>query len=222
MIALVCVSAALAGPALAGVEWSPLTRADLAAGAGVGLSGTGVAEPDGTVLPPLRAFAGGAVSPGVLLLGSFGLAVDRRVTWSGEDAQGRPMGTVWSRAGIRPGFDARFYPAGPRRERPVSPYLQVGTALTIPVARARSDAWTTAEQADATEYAREDLARIGALTVRGGVGVEHRWSSGISLGAQSLLTLTTRSDGDEDAWTTRLLLAADTALVLAFDWPSPP
>ena len=166
---------------LAGVDLIPFGRGDLAAPEG---SGTGLAEGDGNIQPPLTAW-GGVAGEHLAVVG--GLAVQRQVvrvvlTVTGEGEER----TETAVAAVRPSVDLRYYVRS-RCHNEVLPYAHAGLYGLVPFARYESDAWTQEEQEAYDELARQDRARIGALGLRAGLGAEQVWSNGLFVGARSSL-----------------------------------
>lgn len=206
-------SAAQAG-GLAGVDWQPFSRGDaewVLSGAG---SGTRAAEDDGFLQPSLTAWAGPTTGNHAFLF-HFAMVFDRAVSWTGTGEERETNLRSQMVGSLRPGFDWRFHlkevDAGG-----VLPWVSVGGYGVVPLARYRDEAFTEAEQAAWNEVAREDRARIAAFGARAGAGVEHRWDSGVAVGARHLLDLHRAQQVDEDTYTGVVSLRTDTALYVGF------
>jgi hypothetical protein len=219
MTVLALLGLALAGPIhpvpLAGLEWRPLSRADLTWVAEDRTSGTGVAEFDGNVSPLLSAFGGLWLVDRVGLVGGLGVARLTSTTWSGESWRQRHWGVV------RPSLDVRFAPWKRTTGRP-SPWLLLGGHGDIPSARDTSNAFSDEEEAVAEEDAKVERARLGGLGGRVGVGVDLRFAPGLVVGAQYAVlwhrgVLRTSEQDSVTSW-----VAGEAALVLGFEWADGP
>ncbi len=201
---------------LAGVDWRPFSRADAAwvvSGQG---SGTGKAEQDGTLQPSLTAW-GGPTSGNHAFLFSLAVAWERTASWTGTREQSETERRSLLQGSIRPGFDWRVH-LRPVDEAGIVPWVSVGAYGVIPMAQYRDEAFSEAEQAAWNEAAREDRARIAGAGSRAGAGIEHRWDSGLALGARHLLVLHRAQEVDEDTYAATTTLQTDTALFLAFSF----
>lgn len=196
---LLTLSASAATPVF-GLEWRPLSRADLTWVDEGRTSGLGVGELDGAVRPALSAFFGAWVSERTALLGSLGVARLTTTTWTdGEDGepdtyQSRHWGVV------RPEVDLRFAPWG--HTRSPAAYGLLGVYGDIPSARDVSNAYTDEEQQTADETAAEDRVRLGGFGLRAGIGAEVDLGRGIHLGGQYAVY-----------WQQALLVTSDTNAV---------
>lgn len=196
---LIFASMAWAGPAVpvAGLEWRPLGRADLAWVAEDRTSGTGVGEFDGSVRPALSAWFGLWVSDRTALVGSLGVARRTTTTWT-EDPEGERVYRSRHWGVIRPELGLRIAPW--RWTKNPSPFVQVGAYGDVPSARDVSNAYTEEEQEAADATAAAERARLGGLGVRAGVGVEVAVGHGVRIGGMYTLgwqqTLLVSDDAD--------------------------
>ncbi len=164
-----------------GLEWRPLSRADLTWVDEGRTSGLAVGELDGAVRPALSGFFGAWVSNRVALLGSIGVARLTSTTFTdggeGEDTyRSRHWGV------IRPALDVRLAPW--RHDHMVSAWAVVGVHGDIPSARDVSNAYTEEEQEIADETAAEDRIRLGGFGGRLGIGAEVHVGKGVHVGGQ--------------------------------------
>ena len=202
---------------LAGVDWRPFDRGDLAAVLGNGDSGASGTDPalgDARSTRGLTPWGGVAVGPNAWLA-SIGLTLDRTLSWTGtvEDQDD----TLQRRlvASFRPGVDYRRY-LRPREPGGVVPWVGVGLNATLPVVRYEDAALTPEEQAEWDEAAREDRARILAVGGRLGGGLEVGFNSGLAVGARLFGVVHRGQTLDEDTYTATVRLDSDAAVYLSF------
>jgi hypothetical protein len=199
---------------VAGVDFVPLSRGDLVAAADGTSSGTGMAEGDGNLTPPLTAW-GGLSGERWAVVGGLSVqkqAVRTVLTVEGEGQQR----TETMAAGLRPSVDLR-YGLRPRSHNEVLPYVHAGLYGVIPLARYESDAWTKEEQEVFDELARQDRARIGALGLRAGVGAEHVWTSGLFVGARSSIVWHRGQYVEDEVISAQVDLQSEVALSFGFE-----
>ena len=212
---LTLASSAHAG-ALGGVDWRPFSRGDAAwvvSGQG---SGTGKAEQDGILQPSLTAW-GGPTKGNHAFLFSLAVAWERTASWTGTGEQSETDRRSLLQGSIRPGFDWRLH-LRPVADGGMLPWVGLGGFGAIPMAQSRDEAFSEAEQAAWNEVAREDRARIAGFGGRAGVGVEHRWESGLGLGARHFLVVHRAQEVDEDTYAATTTLQTDTAVYLSFSF----
>jgi hypothetical protein len=209
MLVLVA-STVLAATPFAGLEWRPLSRADLAWVAEDRTSGDAVGEFDGVVRPALQAFGGAWLSDRVGLAGSLGVARLTTTSWTGETARQRHWGV------IRPELDLRV--ALTKRSPHPLPWLLLGFDGDIPSARDVSDGYTADEQAAADRDAQTERLRLGGFGGRLGAGVDARVAPGVSVGACFDLAGHFGVLRSEDASTVSSWLATGAAVLVTFDW----
>ena len=189
-----------------GVDWVPAGRADEAWIAAEQLTGTLVAEGDGMLRPPLTAWAGWTGSRhGVL--GSMDVA---RLATSVRTHDQEELSI---RAAIRPAVDYRLYLKPVAVGDPL-PYLQLGAYGVIPLATETSDSASKSELEVLDEQAKQGQSRIGALGLRLGLGAEHRWVSGILVGARYSMVYHRSHALDEETLTVSSMLRSEAALVI--------
>ena len=164
-----------------GLEWRPLSRADLTWVDEGRTSGLAVGELDGAVRPALSGFFGAWVSRRVGLMGSIGVARLTSTTFTTEaDGESTFRSRHWGV--IRPALDVRLAPWG--HDQTVSAWAIVGAHGDLPSSRDVSNAYTEDEQAIADETAAEDRVRLGGFGGRLGIGAEVHVGKGVHLGGQ--------------------------------------
>jgi hypothetical protein len=209
----------IAAPAWAGgmvgVDLVPLGRADVAWVDQAKLSGTGVAETDGVLQPPLTAWAG-VKGKQVATLFGLGVASSASTTWAGDPGGGDDLVTKRRIATVRPSVDLRWYPKSTAGTG-LQPWVGAGLYVVAPFVNYRSDAWTVAEQKAWDDVAAEDRARLFAVGLRGGGGVEHRWASGLRAGARYFLVMHRAQEVDDDVVAASSAVRGEAALTLGFD-----
>lgn len=199
---------------LAGVDWQPFSRGDaewVVSGQG---SGTGKAELDGFLQPSLTAWAGPTRGNHAFLF-HLALAWERTQSWTGTGSESETDRRSLMQGSVRPGFDWRLH-LRPVDTPGVLPWMSLGGYGVIPLAQYRDEAFTKAEQAAWNEVAREDRARVAGFGGRAGVGIEHRWDTGLGLGARHVIALHRAQEVDEDTYSGTTSLRTDTALYLSF------
>lgn len=206
-------SIAHAATPIAGLEWRPLSRADVDWVVDERTSGLGVGEFDGVVSPALTAFAGAWVSPRISLTGGLGIARLTSTTWVDEVYQQHHWGV------IRPMVDVRIAMTRERRVGHPYPWLLAGTHVDIPSARDVSNAYTEEEQAAADEVAYVERVRLGGLGGRLGAGAELRVNEVITIGASWSLGGHWAVLRSSDARTTSSWISSEAALRVCFEWP---
>lgn len=209
---LLAIASALATTPFAGVEWRPLSRADLGWVLDERDSGVAVGEFDGSVRPPLLAYGGAWVGERTAIAGSLGVARLTNTTEVDAIIRQRHWGV------IRPGIDLRFALLRPEERRPL-PWLLLGGHADVPSARDTSTGYTRDEQAVADEQAFVERASLGGVGVRAGLGAEIELQPGLTLGAQWALGWQIATWRADDLDQTSQWLAADASLLLGFRWP---
>jgi len=210
--ALFLANAALAVTPLMGVEWRPLSRADLNWLEDGRSSGLSVGEFDGTVNPALAAMGGVWWTPRVATLATLGVARLQNTTQVGKIVTQRHWGV------IRPGIDVRWGLMQPAEKRPY-PWLFLGMHGDIPSARDISNGYTKPEQKAADENATIERARLGGLGGRAGVGADYRPVPGVAFGIQYGLTWRRGVFQADDREAVTSWLSGEAAFLLAFEWP---
>lgn len=200
---------------MVGVDLVPLGRADLAWVDQAELTGTGAAETDGVLQPPLTAWAGTSGEQFAMLFG-LGVASSASTIWAGDPGGGDDLVTKRRVATVRPSVDLRWYPRS-LSGTGLQPWAGGGSYVVVPFVKYRSDAWTVAEQKAWDEVAAEDRARLFAVGLRGGGGVEHRWASGLRAGARYFLVMHRAQEVDDDVISVSSAVRGEAALTLGFD-----
>jgi hypothetical protein len=160
-----------------GLEWRPLSRADLTWVDDNRTTGTSVGEQDGALTGALRPYGGAWFGARVGVVGGLGVASLTSTSWADE---------VWRRRTwtvIRPSADLRFALVpndadGPRL------WALAGGWGDIPVVRDLSNGFSEAEAEAADLGAQVDRARLGGIGARVGLGAEVELGRGVSVGAQ--------------------------------------
>jgi len=210
--ALIFGSLAVAATPLLGVEWRPLSRADLNWLEDGRSSGLSVGEFDGTVDPSLSVFGGAWWHPRVATTGRLGIARLQNTTQVGDVVTQRHWGV------IRPAIDLRWALVKPAPLRPY-PWLLVGIHGDIPSARDTSNGYSKPEQRAANENATIERARLGGLGARAGVGADYRPVPGVAFGLQYTLTWRRGVFLSEDRQAVSSWFSGEASLLLAFEWP---
>lgn len=218
MSLLLTIAAALAAPStttpLAGVEWRPLSRADLGWIVDDRDSGVAVGEFDGSVRPALFAYGGAWVGDRAAVIGTLGIARLTNTTEVDTVIRQRHWGV------IRPGVDLRFALIEPRDRVPL-PWLLIGGHADIPSARDVSTGYTRDEQKVADEQAFVERASLGGVGTRAGLGAEIEVQPGLTLGAQWTVGWQVATWRADDLDQTSSWVAADASILLGFRWPPP-
>ena len=209
---LTLATVAVAATPVLGVEWRPLSRADLNWLEDGRSSGLSVGEFDGTVDPGLSAFGGAWWSPRIATLARLGVARLQNTTQVGDVVTQRHWGV------IRPAVDLRWGLVKPAPLRPY-PWLFAGIHADIPSARDTSNGYSKAEQRAADENATTERARLGGLGGRFGLGADYRPVPSVAVGLQYALTWRRGIFLSEDRQAVSSWLSGEAALVLAFEWP---
>lgn len=212
---LLLMLSALAGEPVTpvfGVEWRPLSRADLVWVEEGRTSGTAVGEHDGVARPLFSGFAGFWANRYVGMV--FGLGMARLTSTSKADDiyVQRHWGV------LRPSLDLRFGWMERRVQRPV-PWFLLGAYGDIPSARDVSNGYTEDEQAAADASAETERLRLGGFGGRLGVGVDYRILPGFMVGLQVSAGLHRSSYQGGDGRLASVWVATDAALLLSFEWP---
>ena len=193
--------------ALAGVEYVPSGLADQAWVAEDQLSGTGVAERDGFLVPPFRSFIGGVWGKNGVL-GGFSLA---RFSTSTTTAS---VGTRSVRMGIRPSLDYRRWLMKPEVGVPLA-YITIGTHGVIPYSKEVADDPSQEEKQALKELADSDRKRIGTVGAQLGFGAEIRWKNGLGLGLRTALVASRSQASDDQTQTVSSLIRPETGLTIS-------
>lgn len=204
---------ALAATPTAGVEWVPLSRADLVWVEDGRSTGTGVGEFDGVVAPGLRAWAGAWLSERVGVTGSLGMARVTSTTWVEDTWRSRHRGV------LRPGVDLRVSLLRRGDDRP-RPLFLLGVYGDVPSARETSNGFTEEEQLLADEDALIDRTRLGGVGGRIGFGADLRVHEHISVGFLWATTVHRSVLRTSEASTVSAWVGTQAGLTLAFEWPA--
>lgn len=210
--ALFLANAALAATPFMGIEWRPLSRADLNWIEDGRSSGLSVGEFDGTANPSLNALGGVWLSPRVATVASLGVARLQNTTETSDIISQRHWGV------IRPGIDVRWGLMTPEIKKPY-PWLFAGMHGDIPSARDTSNGYTKPEQKAADANATIERARLGGIGGRLGIGADYRPLPGIAFGFQYALTWRRGVFQSDDRQAVTSWLSGEAALLLAFEWP---
>lgn len=196
----------------AGVEWRPLSRADLGWVLEDRTSGTGVGEFDGTVRPSLQAHAGMWLNERVSIGGSLGLARLQQTSASQD---------IWRRrhwAVLRPGVDLRLALAERAEQRAV-PWVLLGAHVTLPSVREVSPGYTSEEQEAADRAAATERYRLGGFGGRVGAGAEYAITPGLAFAASYTVEWHRSWARSDDFASVGQWLAGEASLWLLFRWP---
>ena len=214
MLVTLLLATASASTPFGGVEWRPLSRADLTWVDDGRTSGVVVGEFDGTVRPNLQAFAGAWVSDRAAVSGSLGMARLQNTTNVNDVVRQLHWGVV------RPGLDFRWAFHDYVEDRPW-PWFLLGMHADIPSARDVSTGYTRAEQAAADEGAWIERAKLGGVGGRVGLGADYEVLPGLALGAQWAVEWHHATWYADDISVATQWLAADASLMMIFRWPEP-
>ena len=215
MLAALLIAAAQAATPFGGVEWRPLSRADLVWVDEGRLSGVAVGEFDGTARPGLQAYGGAWLSERVGLSASLGVARIQNTTEVNEVITHHHWGV------FRPGIDLRWSLTQRAAHRPF-PWLLAGVHGDIPTARDVSSGYTAEEQQAADDLAFVERARLGGLGARAGIGAEYEVLPGLGIGAQWALEWHRGTWRADDLSQVSQWLAANASLLMTFRWPNSP
>ena len=209
LAALLAASTAAAADGLVGVDWQPIGASELST-----TLAEGAPLPAGGFDAPLTAWGGWAGDHNAWL---FGLEASwhRTLSWTGTVDQREDTLQRRLVAALRPALDYRRY----LRHRPdagVQPWLGAGAYLVVPFVRYEDSSLTPEEQAEWDEAAREDRARVLGAGGRLSAGVEHGWSSGLSLGARLDARLHRAQTLDQDTYTSTVQVTTEAALYLSY------
>ncbi len=206
MLTLLSLAARAATP-YAGLEWTPLGRADLAwVDTGLVVGGS-----DGFARPDLLAYGGAWWSEHVGLHASLGVARLQTTSWSGEVYTQQHVGVV------RPALDARIALLRRGDRRPI-PWVLAGAHVDIPSARDVSNGYTPEEEEAADVTATEDRLRLGATGGRLGAGVDLGVLPFLRLGGQWALGWQRSLWRTGDPGTVSSFLSAEAALLVEIQW----
>src|SRR4029453_10332519 len=200
MLVLALLSPAFASPYF-GIDYVPFGRQDLAWVDSGQESGALVGEFDGMVDPSLTAQAGPLWGESALLFGR-GVAWTSTTVHSGNDVSSTNAGT------FRPSIDYRLY-LRDRTAGHADGFAQLGAYGLIPPAGTKSDASSNDEQDDADQEAEELRSRLGGFGVRGGIGADISWDSGLTLGARYLVVAHRGAAKGSDSTTTSILISGE-------------
>lgn len=198
-----------------GVEWRPLSRADLTWVQEDRTSGLAVGEFDGSARPNLQAYGGAWVSPRLAVGGALGIARLQNSTELDGIVRQRHWGV------LRPSLDFRVALAE-RGEQRALPWVIAGLHLDVPSVRDNSSGYTPEEQAVADEATTFERARLAGFGGRLGIGADYAITPGISLGAMYTLQWHRGIFRADDLRITSQWLAGEAALLLQFQWPRRP
>jgi hypothetical protein len=196
-------ASAMAG-ALVGVDYVPSGLGDQAWVAEDQLSGTGVAERDGLLVPPLRSFGGGVWGRNGVLFG-FSMARISTVTTTAS------VGTRSVRMAMRPAVDYRRWLMDPVPGKALA-YLTTGLHGVVPFAQEVADDPGNKERVALEEAAKSDRGRIGALGAHVGVGAEIRFDSGLGVGMKTVLTAHRAQASNDQTQTVSSVIRPETSL----------
>ncbi len=208
---LLLLSTALAATPFAGLQFNPISRADLVWEGDARSTGTLVGEFDGTANPALKGFGGVWLGNGLGIVGTLGIARLTTTTWVEDVWRQRHWGIV------RPGLDLRFS-LGPREVGRPAAWVSAGTYGDIPSSRDTSNGYTEEEQEDADLTAFIDRGRLGGFGFTAGFGVDYRVAKGIAVGGTYGLRLHRGVLRSPEAVSVSSWIAAEGALLLTFEW----
>lgn len=211
MVWILITALATAGP-LGGLEWHPLSRADLVWVDEGRTSGVVVGEHDGVVAPALSGFLGWEIGSRVALTGHLGVARLTNTTLVDDVLTTTHWGV------FRPGLDVRWSLAE-RTPGRAHAFLFLGGHANIPSARERSNGFTDEEQQAADEQAKVERARLGGAGGRLGIGAEAQVVPGLWIGANTAVELHHNTWRSEDLSEVSSFLSANAALLLTFYGP---
>ncbi len=206
MVLFGLVGSAMAG-ALVGVDYVPAGLGEQAWVAEDQLSGTGVAERDGLLVPPLRSFGGGVWGRNGVLFG-FSMA---RISTTTTTAS---AGTRSVRMAVRPSVDYRRWLMDPKPGQALA-YLTTGLHGVVPFAQEVADDPSKEEGVALEEAADADRKRIGALGVQVGIGAEVRWESGVGVGLKTVLVAHRAQASDDQSQTVSSMIRPETSLTFS-------
>lgn len=195
---------------ICGVEWTPLSRGDLAWVDEDRTSGVIVGEFDGLLRPSLQGW-GGVWWRHWGLVGRLGVARLQSTTWTAEDVRQRHWGVVRPEIGVRYGFGERT------KSRP-RPWLELSGHGDIPSSRDTSTAYDESEQDTADEDAYIDRLRLSGFGFALVGGADQRVTGGLSVGASFGFEAHFGVIRSTDSQSTSSLVAPRGGLRLSFEW----
>lgn len=191
-----------------GVDYVPSGLGDQAWVSEEQLSGTGVAERDGLLVPPLRSFGGGVWGRNGVL---FGFSMARIATTTTTSSSG----TRSVRMAVRPAVDYRRWFMEPKPGKALA-YFTTGLHGVLPFTQEVADDPGNEEKVALNEAADADRNRIGALGAQVGVGAEIRLDNGLGLGMKTVLVAHRSQASDNQSQTVSSLIRPETSLSISF------
>jgi hypothetical protein len=176
------------------------------------LSGTLAGEYDGLLRPPLTAHAGWVGRHDALLGGVSVVQIDT--------ARFSSTTSLLAVGGVRLSLDYRRY-LWARESGAVNLYGDGGLYGIVPNAADADTAYTEAEQADATEGADANRARVAGFGGQAGLGAEYLFGDAtgrpaVAVGLRYLARIYRGQQGDEDQITVSTIVTSEAAVVLEF------
>ena len=215
MIWLTTFSLAWATPVtpVAGLEWTPFSRADAVWVEDGRTTGSGVGEFDGVVRPQLAAFGGVWFDHRWGLTANIGLARLQQTTWTGDVF----VQKHW--AVIRPALDLRISLL--KRTKPIPiPWILIGGHFNIPSAKEISNGFTEEENEQAELNGLVNRVRLGGAGARLGMGVDYGITKYTRIGFQFYGEWHRMIQKSSEAQLVNSWIGSQAALYLAFEWPS--
>jgi hypothetical protein len=197
-----------------GVEWRPLSRADLTWVDEGDTSGLLVGASDGIVRPLLQAYGGAWVTDHVGVQGGLGLARLQTTTWEEDTFSQRHWGV------LRPSGDVRVSMLSRTDPRPV-PWAFLGAHLDIPSARDVSNGYTPEEDVAAQQISTAERRRLGGIGGRAGLGVDLALRPELRVGLQWGVDWQRSLFLADDPGTASSFVAGEAAVLLEVHWPRP-
>lgn len=195
-----------------GLEWRPLSRADLTWIEDGHTTGLSVGGLDGFARPQLLAYGGAWLTPHVGAHGAIGVARLQTTTWEEDVFTQRHWGVV------RPEADLRVAMLERSDRRPI-PWVLLGAHLDLPSARDVSNGYTPDEQEAADRTATADRARLGAVGGRAGIGADLGLGKHVRVGLQWALDWQRSLFVSNDPAAVTSFVTAEGALLVELVWP---
>jgi hypothetical protein len=207
MLLLFGLAASAMAGALVGVDYVPSGLGDQAWVAEEQLSGTGVAERDGLLVPPLRSFGGGVWGRNGILCGLSMARISTTTTTAS-------VGTRSVRMAVRPALDYRRWLMDPKPGKALA-YLTAGLHGVVPFAQEVADDPGDEERVALEEAAKADRSRIGTVGAQLGLGAEIRLENGLGVGMKTVLVAHRAQASDDQTQTVSSMIRPETSLSIS-------
>ena len=203
---LLLAAAAHAAP-IAGADYRPLGRSDLAWDGQEEAAGHLLGEEGGQLRPSLEPWAGWAFERAVVTAGAS-VRLDSWTRFTSESLSHEHAG------GLRLQTDARYYLEEDGGS--LVPFAGLGVHGTIPFVSIRSDLYTEEEQLEYDTAAAELRSEIAGVGGRASLGAEKRRNDGLVLGIRWDLVLHWSQQSQESGVDRRITVKSEPVVALGF------